>query len=76
MDTLTPTVPLYWQDTYLFEEDASVLDVSVPDTKGLITIILDKTIFYPQGGKFVTTLCIRWSIWILADHYCSFSLVI
>lgn len=38
----------YLEDTYLFESDAKVLDIKDSE-KGKV-VILDKTIFYPQGG--------------------------
>lgn len=39
---------VYLTDTYLFEIDAKVC--SVENTENGIAVILDKTIFYPQGG--------------------------
>jgi alanyl-tRNA synthetase len=42
------TNPLYLQNTYLFEETAKILQVG-QDEKGDY-LILDQTIFYPQGG--------------------------
>jgi len=38
----------YLDDTYLFESNAKVLDI-IDSEKGKV-VILDKTIFYPQGG--------------------------
>jgi len=45
----TTTAPLYWQDTYAFEANGKVISVSDAE-KNLKCVILDKTIFYPQGG--------------------------
>jgi len=45
----TATVPLYWQDTYAFEANSKVIAVSDAE-KNLKCVILDRTIFYPQGG--------------------------
>lgn len=42
------TILLYLEDTYLFEETANVVQ-SGGNENGKY-IILDKTIFYPQGG--------------------------
>lgn len=43
------TIPLYWDDTYRFEADATVQNILALDA-GKIAIELDQTIFYPQGG--------------------------
>lgn len=40
---------LYMQDSYLFEESAKVMSVSESED-GRRIVILDRTIFYPQGG--------------------------
>jgi Ser-tRNA(Ala) deacylase AlaX len=42
----------YLQDTYLFEDAAKVLDVFSAESEdpSLFVVILDQTIFYPQGG--------------------------
>jgi alanyl-tRNA synthetase len=42
------TVPLYFADNYLFEGSAEVLFTG-QDEKGAF-IVVDKTLFYPQGG--------------------------
>ena len=42
------TIPLYLNDTYLFESIAQITSVGVDD-KGSF-IVLNQTIFYPQGG--------------------------
>ena len=41
---------LYWQDPYLKEFDGIVLSVSGEGEKSGKLIVLDKTIFYPEGG--------------------------
>jgi len=46
---LPSTEALYWQDTYLFEADATVISVHDSE-KDMKAVILDRTIFYPQGG--------------------------
>jgi Ser-tRNA(Ala) deacylase AlaX len=44
------TQQLYWNDTYAFESESKV--VRVEDTgNGGFSVILDSTIFYPQGGS-------------------------
>jgi alanyl-tRNA synthetase len=43
------TDQLYLQDTYLFEFDAHIIE-SKKDENGASYILLDRTIFYPQGG--------------------------
>lgn len=48
---MAATSQLYWEDTYQFNGDANVLAVnesSTDPTKWLI--VLDRTIFHPQGG--------------------------
>jgi len=40
---------LYLQDTYLFKSTASVLEIRTLED-GRTAVILDQTIFYPQGG--------------------------
>lgn len=40
---------LYQQDTYLFKSTTSVLEIRTLED-GRIAVILDQTIFYPQGG--------------------------
>ena len=42
------TILLYLEDTYLFQETANIVE-SGKNENGKY-IILDKTIFYPQGG--------------------------
>jgi len=42
------TTKLFWQDSHLFEFEASVLDVMTGDS-GLL-VELDRTAFYPTGG--------------------------
>lgn len=53
------TIREYYSDTYKFKSEAKVLYVIRPvhppnqdpdPKKGLFTIVLDKTIFHPQGG--------------------------
>ena len=44
-----PTELLYMMDSYLFEETAKVVSASVHED-GRKVIVLDQTIFYPQGG--------------------------
>ncbi|KAL6055855.1 alanine--tRNA ligase-like isoform X2 [Balamuthia mandrillaris] len=54
--TLPPTVLVYWEDTYRFalEGAAKVLRVATAEDDGTdgksVTVILDQTIFHPQGG--------------------------
>lgn len=43
------TSPLYLDDSYLKEMDATVLDV-LPEGNGRHRLLLDKTVFYPMGG--------------------------
>ncbi len=43
-------IPLFWQDAYMKEFDATVLSASGEGEKSGKIITLDKTIFYPQGG--------------------------
>lgn len=43
------TKPIYLQDPYLKEMQASILQV-IPEKEGVYRIILDQTIFYPMGG--------------------------
>ncbi len=40
---------LYMQDSYLFEESAKIISTSVYED-GRKVIVVDRTIFYPQGG--------------------------
>ena len=40
---------LYLQDTYLFKSNSSILEIRALED-GRTAIILDQTIFYPQGG--------------------------
>eukprot|EP01114_Cavostelium_apophysatum_P020905 TRINITY_DN7141_c0_g1_i2.p1 TRINITY_DN7141_c0_g1~~TRINITY_DN7141_c0_g1_i2.p1 ORF type:complete len:257 (-),score=43.65 TRINITY_DN7141_c0_g1_i2:8-778(-) len=53
---MSATEALYWADSYHFEDDAKVLAVehNIVEEKGkrseLIAVILDRTLFYPQGG--------------------------
>lgn len=46
---MNPTLLKYLENSYLFESEAKVLGVSTNET-GKIVVILDQTIFYPQGG--------------------------
>ncbi len=46
---MTPTTLSYMTDQYRFEGDATVVGVA-QDDKGRMDIMLDATIFYPQGG--------------------------
>jgi len=41
-----PTQLLFWEDTYLFETAAKVLDVNINEK----FVVLDKTVCYPSGG--------------------------
>jgi len=43
------TIPLYLEDSYVKEMDASVLEV-FPEGEKRWRLILDKTVFYPMGG--------------------------
>ena len=43
------TALLYFDDAELYTANASVLDVRI-STEGDTQLILDRTIFYPQGG--------------------------
>lgn len=43
------TKPLYLEDPYLKEIDATILDV-ILEKEGVWKIILDQTVFYPMGG--------------------------
>lgn len=43
------TTPLYMQDAYLKEMEATILEVT-KETDNRWQIVLDKTIFYPRGG--------------------------
>jgi alanyl-tRNA synthetase len=43
------TDQLYLKDTYLFESDACITQYK-KDERGIPYILLDRTIFYPQGG--------------------------
>lgn len=45
------TKQLYWTDTYLFSSEATVLECEKDEKTGSIVVVLDSTIFYPQGGK-------------------------
>ena len=40
---------IYFDDSYLFESKATILEMRDRE-EGMKSIILDKTIFYPQGG--------------------------
>ncbi len=53
------TKPLYLEDPYLQEIDATILDI-LPEKEGVYRLILDQTVFYPMGGGQPTdqgTLC-------------------
>ncbi len=43
------TTPLYMQDAYLKEMEATILEIT-KETDNRWLIVLDKTIFYPRGG--------------------------
>jgi alanyl-tRNA synthetase len=43
------TNQLYLEDTYLFESDAQIIEYK-KDERGMPYVLLDQTIFYPQGG--------------------------
>ncbi len=43
------TMPLYLDDSYLKEMDASILE-AIPESNGRYRLLLDKTVFYPMGG--------------------------
>jgi len=43
------TKPVYLEDPYLTNLDATILDV-IPEKEGVWRFILDQTIFYPMGG--------------------------
>ena len=54
---LPATTPLYLDDTHIFtHESARVLGVSAGPTVGKTTVVLDATIFHPQGGGQPTDL--------------------
>ena len=40
---------LYWENTYLLESSAQILAIE-EESKGRSYLVLDSTIFYPQGG--------------------------
>src|SRR5437867_1337889 len=45
------TDPIYFRDTFLFEHDAIILGVEESKVKDCrVSVILDSTIFHPQGG--------------------------
>lgn len=44
----TQTRREYYEDTYRFESDAKVINTGEKDAKAFV--VLDKTIFHPQGG--------------------------
>lgn len=48
--TYSKTEPIFWKNTYLFEFDSSV--TGIEEENGSSFVILDATIFYPQGGLF------------------------
>jgi alanyl-tRNA synthetase len=43
------TDQLYLKDTYLFESDAKIIEYK-KDNRDVPYVLLDQTIFYPQGG--------------------------
>lgn len=47
------TKPLYLDDSYLKEMDATVLE-ALPEGEGTYRLILDQTVFYPMGGGQAT----------------------
>mmetsp|Transcript_11806 Transcript_11806/g.19946 ORF Transcript_11806/g.19946 Transcript_11806/m.19946 type:complete len:104 (-) Transcript_11806:558-869(-) len=48
------TVKEYFEDSYRFKSEAKVLDVIQPSqpysVEDMVSIVLEKTIFHPQGG--------------------------
>ena len=63
---------IYWTDTYLFEDTASVLEIS--ENESWTYIILDRTIFYPQGWwqpSDIGTIKADW--WIFEVTMCRLS---
>lgn len=50
MATTTATKALYLDDTYRLDGDARVLGVEPGEQEGEHVVILDQTLFYPQGG--------------------------
>ena len=51
---LPGTKPAFWQDTYLFQGSASVVatgvDLNPKDESEMPFVVLDATVFHPQGG--------------------------
>jgi Ser-tRNA(Ala) deacylase AlaX len=47
------TTPIYLEDSYQKEMDASILDV-YPESDGRWRVVLDQTVFYPMGGGQAT----------------------
>eukprot|EP00039_Didymoeca_costata_P014137 m.225234 g.225234 ORF g.225234 m.225234 type:complete len:230 (-) comp15955_c1_seq2:1907-2596(-) len=45
---MAPTEPIYFNDSYQFEGEATVDDIV--DEEGVTSVILGKTLFHPQGG--------------------------
>jgi hypothetical protein len=48
------TTPVYWTNTHLFEEKSRVVDILPNETNDpavALIVVLESTIFYPQGGK-------------------------
>ena len=52
--SLPGTKPVFWDDTYLFAGDATCIESgteeNIKDGSIMTTVILDATIFHPQGG--------------------------
>ena len=59
---------LYMVDSYLFEESAKIESISTNED-GRKTIVLDRTIFYPQGGGQ------RFDIGIISNESATFNVV-
>src|SRR3989475_11904350 len=46
---LTPTIQIFWPDSYKTTGESKILRVA-PDEKKHYYLVLDETIFYPKGG--------------------------
>lgn len=47
----SPTRRLYYEDSRIFDFEASAVSVAdAPDKPGFIAVVLDRTCFYPEGG--------------------------
>jgi Ser-tRNA(Ala) deacylase AlaX len=59
-ENTAPTTLIYFSNTYLFElEDARVLAIGEAPEKQSSYVIVDKTIFYPQGGALLLQVFLR-----------------